>query len=133
MCGRFTRMYSWRELVELYRLRLQAPPSNLEPRFNIFPTDTLDAVVGQGGTRQLVPLRWGLVPYWWNKRLKDLRLATFNARSESVAEKPLFREAFKHRRCLIPASGYYEWKQTPNGKQPYYYRRRDGQPLTFAG
>jgi putative SOS response-associated peptidase YedK len=62
-----------------------------------------------------------------------MRLATFNARAETVAEKPMFRAAFKTRRCLIPASGYYEWQNTPEGKQPYYFTRRDGQVITIAG
>jgi hypothetical protein len=78
-------------------------------------------------------MRWGLVPYWWSKPLKELKLATFNARAETVTEKPFFREPFKHRRCLIPASGYYEWHDTPGGKQPYYFTRRDGEPVTIAG
>jgi putative SOS response-associated peptidase YedK len=60
-------------------------------------------------------------------------MATFNARAETVAEKPMFRDAFKKRRCLIPASGYFEWQDTPSGKQPYYFTRRDGQVMTIAG
>jgi putative SOS response-associated peptidase YedK len=78
-------------------------------------------------------MRWGLVPGWWNKPLKELKLATFNARVETVATKPFFRSAFKRTRCLIPASGYYEWQDTPNGKQPYYFTRRDGSVVTIAG
>src|ERR1700681_4055168 len=74
----------------------------------------------------------GLVPWWWKKTAKEAP-ATFNARAESVADKPMFRDSFKKRRCLIPASGYYEWKTTPEGKQPYYFTRRDGQPITIAG
>jgi len=62
-----------------------------------------------------------------------MRVATFNARAEAVARKPTFRDAFKRSRCLIPASGYYEWQDTPNGKQPYYFTRCDGQPITIAG
>jgi putative SOS response-associated peptidase YedK len=112
MCGRFTRMYTWRDLVELYRLSMAAP-SNLEPRYNICPTE--------------------LIPGWWKRPLKEMRLATFNARSESIAEKPMFRDSFQKRRCLIPASGYYEWLPTPDGKQPFYFTRRDGQVITFAG
>jgi putative SOS response-associated peptidase YedK len=80
-----------------------------------------------------VRLRWGLIPYWWNKPLKEMRLATFNARAESVATKPMFRDAFKSKRCLISASGYYEWSGVPGNKQPCYFTRRDGQPITFAG
>lgn len=113
--------------MELYGLT--STPSNLEPRYNVCPTTTIDAVVG----RELVPMRWGLVPSWWNKPLKEMKLATFNARAETVAEKPMFRSAFKRHRCLIPASGYYEWKDTPDGKQPYYFSRKDGLPLTIAG
>jgi putative SOS response-associated peptidase YedK len=77
--------------------------------------------------------RWGLIQYWWSKSLKEMKLATFNARAETVAIKPMLRDAFKSKRCLIPASGYYEWHDAPGGKQPYYFTRRDGQPITFAG
>ena len=77
--------------------------------------------------------RWGLVPGWWKKSLKEMRVATFNARSDTIADKPMFRDSFKRRRCLIPASGYYEWVTTPEGKQPYYFSRRDGQVITIAG
>ena len=132
MCGRFTRKYTWRELVELYRLT--SPASNLQPRYNICPTTTIDAVIERDGKRRLVPMRWGLVPAWWSKPLKELKLATFNARVETVAEKPFFRSAFKRTRCIIPASGYYEWHDTPDGKQPYYFTARDGSPiLSIAG
>jgi putative SOS response-associated peptidase YedK len=75
-----------------------------------------------------------LVPRWWSKPLKDLRVATFNARGETVETKPVFRDAFKRTRCLIPMSGYYEWQTTPGGKQPWYFTAADGSPfLTAAG
>jgi putative SOS response-associated peptidase YedK len=77
-------------------------------------------------------LRWGLVPSWWKKSLKEMKLATFNARAETVTEKSMFRESFQRRRCLVPASGYYEWVDAPDGKQPYYFTRRDGQAMTIA-
>jgi putative SOS response-associated peptidase YedK len=125
-------MYGWRELVELYWLTMAAP-SNLQPRYNICPTDTIDVVVSGSGESMLVPMRWGLVPGWWKKPLKDMKVATFNARSDTIADKPMFRDSFKRRRCLIPASGYYEWVTTPEGKQPYYFTRRDGQVITIAG
>jgi putative SOS response-associated peptidase YedK len=127
MCGRFTRNYTWAQIHAMYSLT--SPASNLQPRFNICPTDTVDAVVDH----QLVPMRWGLIPAWWGKPLKEFKLATFNARAETVAEKPMVRSAFKNSRCLIPASGYYEWKTTPDGKQPFYFTRRDGQVMTIAG
>jgi putative SOS response-associated peptidase YedK len=111
---------------------LTSPPSNLQPRFNICPTTTADVVVGGGDQRALVPMRWGLIPGWWKKPLKEMRMATFNARAETVAEKPMFRDSFQKRRCLMPASGYYEWQDTPEGKQPFYFTRRDGQVMTIA-
>ena len=133
MCGRFTRMYTWRELWELYMLTAGPPTSNLQPRYNICPTTEIDTIVPVLDKRGVVPMRWGLVPSWWSKTLKEMRLATFNARAETVAVKPMFRDSFKKRRCLIPASGYYEWQDTPSGKQPYYFTRRDGQIITIAG
>jgi putative SOS response-associated peptidase YedK len=79
-------------------------------------------------------MRWGLIPSWWSKPLKEMKLATFNARAETVATKPMFRLAFKRNRCLIPVSGYYEWQDTADGKQPWYFTARDGSPaLTIAG
>ena len=121
------------EIVRLYRVTLDQPARNTPARFNICPTDPVDVVVAQDGKRTVVPMRWGLIPNWWSKPLKEIKIATFNARAETVAEKPMFRELFERRRCLIPASGYYEWKGTTDGKQPYYFTGRDGQPITIAG
>ena len=133
MCGRFTNRLTWREIVALYRLNVPADPErNLPGRYNICPTDTIDTVVDRDGKRDLVPMRWGLVPWWWKKKAKETP-ATFNARAETVATKPMFRDAFKRKRCLIPASGYYEWKTTETGKQPYYFSTENGSPLTIAG
>jgi putative SOS response-associated peptidase YedK len=102
MCGRFTVKATWAELITLYRLTMDAPPHNLRPRYNVCPTDPVDVVTAEEGRRQLIPMRWGLVPRWWNKPLKELRAATFNARAETVETKPFFRDAFKRTRCLIP-------------------------------
>jgi putative SOS response-associated peptidase YedK len=122
------------DLQRLYNLAPAAPPTNLEPRFNVCPTDPADAVIALDGKRELVTMRWGLVPGWWSKPLMELKMATFNARVETVAEKPVFREAFQRRRCLMPVSCYYEWQDTPSGKQPHYFTARDGLPiLTIAG
>jgi len=106
-----------------------SPERNLPARYNICPTDPIDVVIEREEKRDLVSMRWGLVPYWWKRDMP----ATFNARAETVIEKPMFRDAFKRKRCLIPASGYYEWLSTPTGKQPYYYSTLDGEPLTIAG
>jgi putative SOS response-associated peptidase YedK len=131
MCGRFTQAYTWRELVALYRLTQSA--INLQPRYNIAPTTTIDVVIPRGSDRlELVPMRWGLISSWWKKTAREVP-STFNARAETVATKPMFRAAFKRSRCVIPASGYYEWKPTPSGKQPYYISARDGSVLSFAG
>jgi len=134
MCGRATYKLTWEEIVALYRLTLGPAPHNFQPCFNVCPTTTIDAIVSTEGARTLERMRWGLVPGWWPKPLKELKLATFNARAETVDKKPMFRSAFKRKRCLIPVSGYYEWQDTPGGKQPWYFTARDGSPaLTIAG
>jgi putative SOS response-associated peptidase YedK len=134
MCGRSTYKLTWEEIVALYRLTLDQPPQNTQARFNVCPTTTIDSVLSKDDKRWLVPMRWGLVPSWWSKPLKELRLATFNARAETVAVKPMFRGTFRRTRCLIPVSGYYEWQDTPSGKQPWYFTAADGSPaLTIAG
>jgi putative SOS response-associated peptidase YedK len=134
MCGRYTYYLTWAEIVALYRLTLEQPAQNTRARYNVCPTTLIDTIVSRGGKRELVRMRWGLVPGWWSKPLKELRLATFNARAETVAIKPFFRGAFKRTRCLIPVSGYYEWEDTKDGKQPHYFTARDGSPaLTIAG
>jgi putative SOS response-associated peptidase YedK len=131
VCGRYSSDLKWEDFAKLYDLPM--PQWNFEPSYNVCPTDQVPVIIPNNDARRLVLMRWGLVPNWWSKPLKELRMATFNARAETVAEKPFFREAFKRSRCLMPASGYYEWVDGPDGKQPYYFTRRDGQPLTFAG
>jgi putative SOS response-associated peptidase YedK len=132
MCGRFTVKATWAELVALYRLTMDAPPHNLRPRYNVCPTDPVDVVTAEEGKRGLIPMRWGLVPRWWSKPLTELRVATFNARAETVETKPVYRDAFKRTRCLIPMSGYFEWQATASGKQPWYFTAADGSPLLTA-
>ena len=95
MCGRFTRNYTWEQIHALYRLTALAAIPNLQPRFNACPTDAADTIVEHDGKRELVEMRWGLGPFWWSKPLKELRLAAFNARVETVTTKPFFREPFK--------------------------------------
>jgi putative SOS response-associated peptidase YedK len=130
MCRRFTQKYTWRELVELYRLT--QPARNLEPRYNVAPTTIIDAVRVRDGSRELAPIRWGLVPSWWKKSLNEVP-ATFNARGDTVAEKPMFRSAFKRTRCIIPASGHYEWRTVNGAKQPFYFSASDAGVLSIAG
>ena len=130
MCGRFTQSYTWRELVELYRLT--QPARNLCPRYNIAPTTQIDVVRLADTGPELVQMRWGLIPGWWKKTAKEVP-STFNARAETVAQKPMFRSAFKRTRCIVPASGYYEWRKVEGGKQPYFISAANGEVLSIAG
>ena len=102
MCGRFTVKATWAELVALYRLTMDAAPHNLRPRYNVCPTDPVDVVTAEEGKRELITMRWGLIPRWWSKTIKDAKMATFNARAETVETKPVFHNAFKRTRRLIP-------------------------------
>jgi putative SOS response-associated peptidase YedK len=136
MCGRFTQYFTYAELHEFWSMFLNtnepAPLGNLQPRHHICPTDPIVAVLQTKTGLSLERVRWGLAPFWWKQPLKKLP-ATFNARAETVAEKPMFREAFKLRRCIIPASGYYEWQDVKDGKQPWYFTARSGPIVLIAG
>jgi putative SOS response-associated peptidase YedK len=132
MCGRFTQMYSWEELYNLYNLS-NPHVLNLRPNWNVAPTQDVGVVVPEDGGRIYKNMCWGLVPFW----AKDIKIGNqaINARLEFVAAKPMFRSVWKSRRCLIPASGYFEWKeiavqdQKKPVKQPFYVSRNDGCPL----
>ena len=132
MCGRFTQNYTWEEVYAF--LKVFGTPRNLRPHYNIAPTTNVDVIrLDREGRRELVSMRWGLVPYFWKKSLKEMP-ATFNARAETVAEKPMFRDFFKRRRCIIPACGFFEWTDEADGKQPHLFTAADGSPiLAFAG
>ena len=128
MCGRFSLFSPAPVLAEVFDL---AGFPELAPRYNIAPTQPVAAVRTAEAGRQLVRLRWGLVAPW----AKDTKVAPINARSETAADKPLFRAALRKRRCLVPASGFYEWLALAGGKrkQPYCFRPRDEWPWAFAG
>ena len=128
MCGRFTLRTPASQLVQQFLLDVD---SQLTPRFNIAPTQRVAAVRQQDGARQLVGLRWGMIPSWTKDASVGSRM--INARGETVASKPSFRSALKRRRCLVLADGYYEWKKEGSQKQPYFIRLRDDQPFAFAG
>jgi putative SOS response-associated peptidase YedK len=130
MCGRFTLSAQPALIAEVFGLT-NVP--DLAPRYNIAPTQRA-AVVRQPTAdepRQLDMLRWGLVPAWADDPAIGNRL--INARSETVGEKPAFRSAFRHRRCLVPADGFFEWAKSAGGKQPYHFHRADGAPFALAG
>jgi putative SOS response-associated peptidase YedK len=170
MCGRYASARKRIELLEEFRVERDRVAESLQPDYNVAPTKQVYAVLTRGTrgsqaepeappdvARELRVVRWGLVPYW----AKDPKIGSrlINARAETVDSKPAFRQAFKRRRCLLPADGYYEWQQpdgresdSPGGKggagqdagragagrgggakQPYYIFREDGGPLAFAG
>ncbi len=128
MCGRFA-FYSPHEAVT--RLFGVAEAPGIEPRYNIAPTQFVAVVRAAGGPRQLAMLYWGLVPSWAKEKSIGARM--INARSETLGEKPSFRNAYKRRRCLVLADGYYEWQRTGSVKQPYFISFASGEPFGMAG
>lgn len=130
MCGRYVNklgeaQYSFFELNDI-----RLPKFPARPRYNIAPTTKIPVVIAEdAGRRALVEMRWGLRPSWATPEKK--LPAMINARVETVASVPSFRSAFKTRRCIVPASGYYEWR-AGKVKQPFYFQRRDGLPIAFA-
>jgi putative SOS response-associated peptidase YedK len=128
MCGRFA-FYSPSEATAALFGVSGAPP--VEARYNIAPTQYVAAIrKGEDGARELTMLRWGLVPSW--ARDPSIGNRMINARAETVAEKPAFRAAFRHRRCLVLADGFYEWRREGSVKTPYYISAADGQPFAIA-
>ena len=128
MCGRYLITSSPEAIRRLFRYREQP---NFPPRYNVAPTQPIPIVRLNEGEREFALVRWGLLPSW----VKDPRTFTLliNARGESVTDKPAFRNAMKRRRCLVPADGFYEWKDEGGRKRPYVVRPKDGGPIAFAG
>ncbi|VTS04156.1 SOS response-associated peptidase [Tuwongella immobilis] len=129
MCGRFTLTTPEEQLRSLFGLDFPEP---YRPRYNIAPTQPVLTIrPNTRGKRETALLRWGLVPSW----SQDPRIASkmINARGETLAEKPAFRQAFRMRRCLIVADGFYEWHEANGHSQPYYFHRPNREPFAFAG
>lgn len=126
MCARYTLTSPMDLLVEIFLLT--EVEEGVQPRHNIAPTQLVPVVLEGHRLRRL---RWGLIPPW----AKDVRVGArmINARVETAAERPAFRDALARRRCLVPADGFFEWKDEAGRKQPWYIRRRDGCPFAFAG
>lgn len=126
MCGRYS-LTTTENLVEEFEL---TEPVTLEPRYNIAPTDEVAVIINRG-ERKIQLARWGLVPHW----AKDLSSGAkmINARSESLAEKSAFRDAYSRRRCLIPADGFFEWRREGKNRIPHYMRRTGHAVFAFAG
>jgi putative SOS response-associated peptidase YedK len=131
MCGRFVSSSAPDEIARYFGAQLGE--SLLEPSYNVAPTNDVFVVLATGETRRLEPMRWGLVPAW----AKDPGIGSrmINARAEGLAGKNAYKRAFKRRRCIVPADGFYEWMAVPGQrrKQPFYIHRADGDRLAFAG
>lgn len=128
MCGRFAFYSPSEAAAALFGV---TESIEVQPRYNIAPTQFVAAIrANDSSYRELVMLRWGLVPFW----AKDPSIGNrmINARAETVAEKPSFRAAYRHRRCLVLADGFYEWRKQDGGKTPYFISAANGQPFAFA-
>jgi len=128
MCGRFSQHSSLSVLKESFEI--QTVSCELTPRYNIAPTQKVPAIIRHGDNR-LGALHWGLVPSWARDTSRASSL--INARAETLEDKPSFRRAYKKRRCLILADGFYEWKSDGRQKQPWYFTLKEGGPFAFAG
>lgn len=131
MCGRFSLLEPREAVARHFVASPSAALAEDLPRYNICPTHTISVIRNTGAEREIVPMRWGIVPPW-AKRLNDGPLL-FNARSETLAEKPAFRDAARQRRCLIPASGFFEWHGEGAARQAYWVASTTGCVVAFAG
>jgi putative SOS response-associated peptidase YedK len=129
MCGRFVISSSYDILKQTFAI--EGTDEQIDANYNVCPTQHILAILNPEGKKILRKMHWGLVPSW----VKDKSAASkmINARSETLSEKPSFRNAFRKRRCLIPADGYYEWKGEKGHKQPYFITPATGVPFGFAG
>jgi putative SOS response-associated peptidase YedK len=130
MCGRYTITITLEELMMRYFADIPSVPFHL-PRYNVAPTQMMPAVVNDGRRNRLGLLRWGLIPPWAADEKAGNRM--INARAETLEDRPAYREAFRRRRCLIPADGFYEWKTVPGGaKRPYRIVLKSGELFSMA-
>ena len=129
MCGRFVLITDLKNIQKNFNI--QDISCEHQPSWNIVPNQSVPVVIRHNGKNQLVCFRWGLIPSW----SKDPSIASklINARAETVDKKPSFRDAFKKRRCLIVADGFYEWKREGKSKMPLYFNLKSGRPFGFAG
>ena len=128
MCGRYFLTTPGEVLADLFEAGSASEAPSLSPRYNIAPTQQVPIVrLGAEGRRELALASWGLVPIWAKEKAIGNKL--INGRAETLAEKPSFRDAYKKRRCVLPADGYFEWKRVGTVKQPYAFRARDGRPF----
>jgi len=127
MCGRYTAIWSGAQFAETFGVQ-----GSLFENYNVAPTQFAPVVIQPGFNREILDAKWGLLPRWVDKPA-DFRASMFNARAETLTEKASFKRPFKTQRCLVPASGFYEWVEEGGVKQPYYIHPKDGELLAFAG
>jgi putative SOS response-associated peptidase YedK len=130
MCGRYT-LAAGPEFIADY-FQVDGPIPEFQPSWNITPGGDIPVICQapeDGRTCSL--MHWGLIPHWAKE--PDSKYKMINAKAETLSQRPAYRDAYKHRRCLIPANGFYEWQATAQGKQPYYIHRKDDSLLAFAG
>lgn len=134
MCGRYTYRLSWKQIVELYRLTLpEEPPEKLRENYNVAPTHVMPIVRPAGNGREMLMAGWGLVPFWLKPdQLGKQPYATINARADRIQTAPTYREPFKKRRCIVPATGWYEWqKKDAKTKIPFHFQPK-AVPFAFG-
>lgn len=131
MCGRYV-IEDFQELSETLRQIPFQSFFDFQPNWNAAPTHQLPVIIDVDGSLQMHPMQWGLIPGWLKPGEKP-KVSPINARSETIAEKPMFRNLVKRRRCLVPANGFYEWKRTGGPKQPYLIHLRDQPIMLMAG
>ncbi|GIM45232.1 putative SOS response-associated peptidase YoqW [Collibacillus ludicampi] len=129
MCGRYSFSPEIQQIIQ--RFKIDEITFEYTPRYNLAPGQMIPAIIANEGRNRLGLLKWGLIPYW----AKDEKIGykTINAKAETVHEKPAFRHAFRKKRCIIPADGFYEWKKSESGKQPMRITLKSGEPFGMAG
>ena len=130
MCGRYTLAAGPKYIADYFQV--DGPMPDFQPSWNITPGGDIPVICQapeNGRTCSL--MHWGLIPHWAKE--PDSKYKMINAKAETLSQRPAYRDAYKHRRCLIPANGFYEWQATAQGKQPYYIHRKDDGLLAFAG
>jgi putative SOS response-associated peptidase YedK len=130
MCGRFAQAFKLEEWIDHFQIN-HNDTDILKPSYNIAPTHKVPCIVLMDNKRIIKPMRWGLIPSW--EKNSKIGAKYINARKETVKTKPVFKNAFYHRRCIIPATGFYEWKKSKHIKQAYFFTLKNNTPMAFAG
>jgi putative SOS response-associated peptidase YedK len=130
MCGRFAQALKLEEWIDHFQIK-QTEIDKVQPSYNIAPTQMVPCIIYRDNDRRVEPMKWGLIPSW--AQSIDVGRKHINARKETVKTKAVFKNAFYHRRCIIPATGFYEWKKTKYLNQAYFFTLRNHTPMAFAG